>query len=283
MTTTPLASLNIIEQNLDQKRKRIEETLSQLIPDHKDHALFRAARYSLFSSAKRLRPLLTLICTETLGADPELALYPACALEMVHTYSLIHDDLPCMDDDDTRRGQPTLHKVYPEGHAVLTGDFLLTYSFEVLTMSPNLTAEQRLGLVRSLAIGAGEVGMIGGQVLDIAWAQSNFKPSWEELSNVQIKKTAALFMTALEMGAIIADCSENDRQLLVRIGKKIGLAFQIVDDIIDGDGTSELLGVDQAKAHVRTLFRNVEELLSQLSVPSTQLHILFSKLIDRIF
>ncbi len=274
----PSASLTIIEQ----KKERIEETLSLLIPDQKANTLFEAARYSLLAPSKRLRPLLTLICAETLGADPELALYPACALEMVHTYSLIHDDLPCMDDDDMRRGQPTLHKVYPEGHAVLTGDFLLTFSFEVLTRSPGLSAEQRLELVRLLSIGAGEIGMIGGQVLDLSWARSEYKPTWPELSHVLLKKTATLFATALEMGAIVANSSEIDRRLLVRIGHEIGLAFQIVDDLIDGDGAAELLGEEKAKLHVQALFKSVEETLSKLSKPSTHLHALFGKLIHRV-
>ncbi len=277
------ASPSCIEQILSQMRIRIEETLSSLVPDHKDHLLFQAARYSLFSPAKRLRPLLVMIAAESLGADPELALYPACALEMMHTYSLIHDDLPCMDDDNFRRGQPTLHRVYEEGHAVLTGDFLLTYAFEVIGKSPNLTAEQRLELTQILAIGGGSHGIIGGQVLDLAWKNTNFNPTWDELSKMQIKKTSALFSAALEMGAIIANSSTNDRSLLANIGTEIGLAFQIVDDLIDGDGACVLIGREKAEEQIEELFRSVTQKVEQLSLPCPLLSALFEKLIHRVF
>lgn len=282
MTTTLLASPSNIELYLKEKRALLETTLAELVPEQKDLSLFEAARYSLFSPAKRLRPLLTILSAETLGANPMHALYPACAIEMLHTYSLIHDDLPCMDDDDMRRGLPTLHKVYPEGHAVLTGDFLLTYSFEILSRSPHLTPQQCLELIRSLTTGAGALGMIGGQALDLTWARSNVKPSWTELSQVQSKKTAALFSSALEMGAIVANGSESDRSLLVCIGKEIGLAFQIVDDILDGDGTVALLGIEQAKELVQKLHAQVETHLSKLSSSGALLQAFFEMLVHRV-
>lgn len=253
--------------DLDSKKNAIETCLEALIPPVKDHLLFSAARYSLFGPGKRLRPLIVVLTAESFGADPELALYPACALEMVHTYSLIHDDLPCMDDDDLRRGRPTLHKVYPEGHAVLTGDFLLTFAFEVLCRSPQLNADQKLDLIRSLSLGSGEKGMIGGQVDDIAWAQSNHQPNLPEFAQMQAKKTAALFMTALEMGAIVAGIEETDRCILLQIGQNIGLAFQFADDLADGDGITLLLGSEETKRRVQSFFDTSEQLISLLSHP----------------
>jgi geranylgeranyl diphosphate synthase, type II len=253
--------------DLESKKKAIEDCLEALIPPIDHHLLFSAARYSLLGQGKRLRPLLVILSAESFGADVELAMYPACALEMIHTYSLIHDDLPCMDDDDLRRGRPTLHKVYPEGHAVLTGDFLLTYAFEVLCQSPGLTAEQKLLLVQSLSLGAGEKGMVGGQVDDIAWSRSNYQPSRSELEQMQIKKTSSLFMTALDLGAIVAGVDETDRKTLLQIGQTMGLAFQFADDLADGDGITLLLGPEETKRQVQSLFASGEQLMNHLSQP----------------
>jgi len=277
LTTTQLASLLDIEG----KREWIEKTLSSCIPEIKDHHLFAAARYSLLNPGKRLRPLLILLTAESFGADPELAIYPACAMEMVHTYSLIHDDLPCMDNDDLRRGRPTLHKVYPEGHAVLTGDFLLTYAFEVLCQSPSLSAEQRLDLVRSLSLASGEKGMVGGQVFDIAWCKAEYQPTWPELAEMQIKKTAALFACALEMGAIIANAPTTDRKHLLTIGREIGLAFQLADDLADGDGITLLFGVEETKRHIEDLLNSAERLIESLSRPVPALIAFFHNLLTR--
>ncbi len=277
MTTSQLESLLV---DIDSKREQIEQTLASFIPNETDHRLFAAARYSLLGPGKRLRPLLLLLTAESFGAETEPALYPACALEMIHTYSLIHDDLPCMDDDDLRRGRPTLHKVYPEGHAVLTGDFLLTYAFQVLCQSPSLSPEQRLDLVRALTIGAGEKGMIGGQVSDILWSQTKYRPSWPELAEMQIKKTAALFATALEMGAIVANAPEDDRQILLTIGHEIGLAFQLTDDLADGDGSTLLLGIGETRRHIQDLLQSAERLTESLSRPIPLLILFFHKLLN---
>ncbi len=267
MTITPSAS----PLDLEKKRGLIEETLSKILPEKTGDELFAAARYSLFGAAKRIRPLLCLIAHELFGGDIEQALYPACALEMLHTYSLIHDDLPCMDDDDLRRGRPTLHKVYPEGHAVLTGDFLLTYAFEVLATSPGLTAEQKLDLVRALSYAAGEKGMIGGQVLDLDWSSTDYHPRLHELVDLHEKKTAALFSAALEMGAIAAGASYKDRQLLMAAGRQIGLAFQIADDLADKDGITLLLDPEEAKSQIHKLLISIEEQLGGLSCSSEPL------------
>ncbi len=243
----PLESLQApTKARIDTFHQAVEDTLNTLVhlKPLADHALlFEAARYSLLSpSAKRLRPLLLLATVDALGGSWEEALIPACSLELIHTYSLIHDDLPCMDDDDMRRGRPTLHKIYPEGQAILAGDFLLTYAFEVLAAAPFLSATQKVALISSLAKGAGGEGMIGGQVIDLLLAQTNLPPSWEVLHAMHAKKTAALIASAIDCGAIIGNASALHRETLQKLGKSLGLAFQIVDDILDVTGSEEEIG-----------------------------------------
>lgn len=155
---------------LELHKKKINDTLDALISLKSPFSpsLYEGGRYALLAPGKRIRPLLTLCAVEMLDETcVEAALIPASALEMVHTYSLIHDDLPCMDDDDFRRGLPTLHRVYTEAHAVLMGDYLLTYAFEILSTAPSLTPLQQVALVKSLALASGGEGMIGGQIMDI--------------------------------------------------------------------------------------------------------------------
>jgi geranylgeranyl diphosphate synthase type II len=236
--------------------KRIEERLKELVPNKEGNSLFAAARYSLFAPSKRLRPFFVLRIAECYGVDIETALNPACALEIVHTYSLIHDDLPCMDNDDERRGKPSLHKAFPEGHAMLTGDFLLTYAFEILASSPDLTPEQRIALIQTLSRSSGEEGMAGGQASDLEWQRSGYQPDWQEFAIMLSKKTAALFACAFEMGGIIANASQNDLVSLRDAGLAYGLAFQIQDDIADEDGCLPLLGHEAASALASQLFES---------------------------
>lgn len=217
------------EKQIELIEARLQELFSSAGRPYEE--LYSAARYSLFSSGKRIRPLLVLATVEALGGSPELALSPACAIEMVHTYSLIHDDLPCMDNDDFRRGKPTLHKVYPEWHALLTGDFLLTYAFEVLAKCPGLIAQQQVQLVSVLASRAGGNGMVGGQFLDLAF--DGRTQTIEELQRLHQLKTGALLVACLEFGGIVANATEKDMQILRQFGQNVGLAFQIVDDILD--------------------------------------------------
>ncbi len=217
----------------------IEQRLGELIPSRND-PLILAARYSLLAPGKRLRPQLVLAAAEAFGAKAEIALDPACAVEMVHTYSLIHDDLPCMDDDDLRRGVPSLHKVYGEAIALLTGDYLLTYAFEVLSKAPCLSAEQRLELIQTLAYAGGSEGMIGGQAIDIA--SEGVEIDQEKLIKMHEGKTAALLAASLTCGAIVANASEEEKSKMHVIGMEIGLAYQILDDILDATQTTEKLG-----------------------------------------
>lgn len=272
---------------LESLLKAIEEKLSDLIEPYT--SLHEAARYSLLSSGKRLRPLLTLIAAEAFGVPFETAITPACALELIHTYSLIHDDLPCMDDDDFRRGKPSLHRAYSEGHAVLTGDYLLTFAFQILSESPDLTAEQKTNLVRFLSIRAGDRGMIGGQALDIASQEEEYI-SWETLRKLHLGKTAALITVSLEFAGILAHLNAEEMTLLNTAGKNLGLAFQIIDDILDGDEESEEatnvlfhMKKEEAEAEAHRLFASASRALSELPYPTFDLQCLAEKLVYRQF
>ncbi len=251
-------------------RQLIDDKLKTLIPDSPHcPSLYEGARYTLLAPGKRIRPLLTLSVVSLLQGDLEAALIPACALEMVHTYSLIHDDLPCMDDDDFRRGLPTLHKVYTEGHAVLVGDYLLTYAFERLANAPHLTATQIVSLTSTLASAAGGQGMIGGQIMDI-----ENSPHIDTLHSL---KTAALFRASVLFGAIIAHATPSTFSTLSTFGTQFGKLFQLVDDILDNDHP---LGPTQAHTSAQTLYDSILSLLDTLPGNPEALqnltHILFS-------
>lgn len=229
-----LMSLEITEDLqifIQSYKPQIEAELQKLFPfsNTPQEKLFEAARYTLFTGGKRLRPLLVLAAVKTCRGKVEEAFLPACAIELIHTYSLVHDDLPCMDNDDFRRGKPTLHKQYDEATALLTGDYLLTYAFELLAKSPHLDAEQKVSLIETLASAAGSYGMIGGQVLDIWGKIADLK----FLENIYLRKTADLISASLCFGGIISHVSFEMLHTLKQFGQEIGLAFQIVDDIID--------------------------------------------------
>ena len=215
--------------SLESTKKCFESYLEGLLrkSSYPDPALYEGARYMLLDGGKRLRPLLSLAVGHTLGASPEALMQPAAALEMVHTYSLIHDDLPCMDNDDFRRGKPTLHRAYGEATALLIGDFLLTYAFETLAKSPHLSAETQVRLMIALSESAGSGGMVGGQALDLAKS-----PKKEEIAR---KKTGKLFQAAFLFGAIVAKADRALEQKLGRLGERVGLLYQLYDDLLDGD------------------------------------------------
>lgn len=197
------------------------------------------------------------------------ALIPACALEMIHTYSLIHDDLPCMDDDDFRRGLPTLHKLYTEGHAVLTGDYLLTFAFETLAKAPLLTAEQKISLIQNLATSASAQGMIGGQVMDIEGSR--------EVEWMHALKTAALFRAALAFGGIVASACASTLGVLDTFANYFGKLFQVVDDLLDHDHP---LGSENAEETAQVLYQSTLDALHYLPGDPTLLqsltHALFA-------
>lgn len=276
-----LAVLSYLKTTLEKINKHLDQLiLEKNVPYN---SLFQAARYALIGEAKRIRPLLTLATAAMLGISEEVALTPACALEIIHTYSLIHDDLPCMDNDDFRRGKPTVHRIYNEGHAVLTGDFLLTYAFEVIVEAPLLSDKQKLSLISYLAKNAGAHGMIGGQIMDIAATEQSLDLSTLEL--LHRCKTGALLSTAIEFALIIADknVEERHKATLRQFAQSIGLAFQIVDDILDvthsetkhGKAISSdvvngkttyvnLLGLQEAQRKVQMLYTEASEALKAL-------------------
>lgn len=217
--------------------EKIEHRLRELIPA-RDETIFEATRYSLLSPGKRVRPLLTLATAACFGVDPLTALDPACAIEMVHTYSLIHDDLPCMDNDDLRRGKPTLHKVYGNAMALLAGDYLLTFAFEVMAKAQMLGKDQRLQMIQTLAMRSSAPGMIGGQAIDI---ESEGKEIDEEtLLQMHEGKTSSFLIACLEVGSLAAGYPPTP--LLQSLGRDLGLAYQFQDDLFNATSTTALLG-----------------------------------------
>ncbi|MCS6850213.1 MAG: polyprenyl synthetase family protein [Gemmataceae bacterium] len=242
-------------QHLNQYRAAVEERLRTYLrpADGVPAGLREAMLYSLMAPGKRLRPILVVLAAEAAGGAAVAALPAACAVEMVHTYSLIHDDLPAMDDDDLRRGLPTCHKKFGEALAILAGDALLTLAFQVLAEEyPPATAS---GCILALARGAGMTGMVGGQVLDLAWERGS--GGLEDLENIHARKTGALFRACLRIGAWTAQGERPggpDPDLLDRLdafGRCFGQAFQITDDLLDVEGdavqTGKRVGKDAAR------------------------------------
>jgi len=209
--------------------------------------LWEAMRYSLLAPAKRIRPVLLLAVGESLGVEPERFRYAACAIECVHTYSLIHDDLPAMDDDTLRRGRPTCHVRFGEGTAILAGDGLLTLAFELLGTCPFLRAHPAIGIevVRRLAHYAGPHGMVAGQWMDMAAGPAT--PSVEHVLSIHRRKTAALITAAVEIGGLMAEAPPAMMEALRTYGEAVGIAFQIVDDILDLTVPPERLGKTPGK------------------------------------
>ena len=231
-----------LEQYLEARRQSVERALEAALPmeEGPEARVVEAMRYSLFAGGKRLRPILCLAAAEAVGGEIQAAMPAACALEMIHTYSLIHDDLPAMDDDDLRRGKPTNHKVFGEAIAILAGDGLLTEAFVLLSEYNSLLPERAVQLIGVIAKAASYRGMVGGQVVDML---SQNKPA--DLKTVQQmhgRKTAALIAAAAESGALAGKGTEDQVAAMARYGMDIGLAFQIADDILDIEGDPELLG-----------------------------------------
>ena len=226
------------------QKQSVDRRLSELVPGAVCgySSLFEAARYSLLGPGKRFRPLLALATVETLGGDLQAALTPVCCLEMIHAYSLIHDDLPCMDDDDIRRGVPTLHRAFSEPLAVLAGDFLLTLPFEVLSRESSLREDVRLELIALLASHAGADGMIGGQVIDIL-AEGGREVILQHVETMHRLKTGKLIAASIAFGAVLSGASREQRGLLEEFGELLGLIFQVHNDIIDDQPSRKGSGV----------------------------------------
>ncbi len=232
---------------LSDRQQRVETALSHTLPVVYPETIYESMRYSLLAGGKRLRPILCLATCELMGGTEVMAMPTACALEMVHTMSLIHDDLPSMDNDDYRRGKLTNHKVYGEDVAILAGDALLTYAFEVIaTQTQQVPAERVLRVVALLGRAVGAAGLVGGQVVDLA-SEGNPDVTLETLDFIHTHKTGALLESSVTSGAILAGADEATVTTLSTYAQRIGLAFQIVDDILDITATSEELGKSAGK------------------------------------
>ncbi|ASS75936.1 polyprenyl synthetase [Tumebacillus algifaecis] len=280
---------------------QIEQAMDALVPAATQYpeSLYDSMRYSLFAGGKRLRPVLTLATVEALGGDMAAAMPVAATLEMIHTYSLVHDDLPAMDDDDFRRGKPTNHKIYGEATAILAGDALLTQAFQVLgTMEAKGREAVLLRIVGELATAAGSIGMVAGQMADME--NEGSKASEERLAFIHAHKTGALLTASVRIGALFADADEQQVQALTSYAQKIGLAFQIVDDILDVEGVAEklgkavgadaaqgkstyplLYGLEESREMVRRLTTEAHQALSGVALRTNRLQEIADWLINR--
>ena len=231
-----------VRRELEYRGQEAERIISRLLPREEGYQkrVMEAMAYAVLTPGKRLRPVLLMAAADAVGADGTKFLPVACALEMIHTYSLIHDDLPAMDNDNLRRGKPTNHVKFSEGIAILAGDALLTLAFTVILRQKDVPAEALLRVVDEISRAAGAEGMVGGQVLDLA--AENRQITMEELRRVHMGKTGALFHAALRSGAILAGASEEQLAALTAYADHFGLAFQITDDILDVIGSAEELG-----------------------------------------
>ena len=237
-----------LPEYLRTQQELIDRHLDRLVPAESapPETIHRAMRYSLFAGGKRIRPILFLEAARSVGGDAPGSADAACALEFIHTYSLIHDDLPALDNDDYRRGKLTNHKVFGEAMAILAGDALLTIAFEVLAKLEHATAAQRSRMIAELATASGTVGgMIGGQVADLEGEGK--PPDAQLLETIHRAKTGALLRASVRMGAIYAAADESQIDAMSCYGEHIGLAFQIVDDILDVEESSEALGKTAGK------------------------------------
>ena len=234
-----------LDAYLQERRRLVDAALDGFLPseDTRPPSVHRAMRYSVLAGGKRLRPILVIAGAEVVGASPSAVMPAACAMELIHTYSLIHDDLPAMDDDDYRRGRLTNHKVFGDAIAILAGDALLTYAFQLVAQNaavPGVDAEVVCDVVAEIAEAAGTVGMVGGQVVDI---ESEGKTiTAEELEYIHVHKTAALLRASLSVGARLGGADAAALAAVADAGQSLGLAFQIVDDILDVEGSLETLG-----------------------------------------
>lgn len=233
---------------LAHEQARVDSALDRLTPSESSapQTIHKAMRYSLFAGGKRIRPILCLEAAAAISGQSQGAMNAACSLEMIHTYSLIHDDLPALDNDDYRRGKLTCHKVFGDAMAILAGDALFTLAMQTLAVIEDLDSARKVALVRELAFASGTVeGMIGGQVTDIEGERQ--QPTAELLERIHRAKTGALLRASVRMGAICAGADEAALSAMSNYGEHVGLAFQIVDDILDIEESSEALGKTAGK------------------------------------
>jgi len=244
--TEVINSISDFEKYLKKTKKVVEEALDLSLGPENPEILRESMRYSLLAGGKRIRPILCLASCSLAGGEPSLAVPTAVAIEMIHTMSLIHDDLPAMDNDDLRRGRPTNHKVYGDAIAILAGDALLTRAFEKVSLrSPGVDPTRLLNVIGELSLVAGAPGLVGGQVVDLECEDK--KVDLETLEYIHLHKTGALLKACVRTGAMIAGANEKLLQALTTYAEGIGLAFQIIDDILDLTSSSEKLGKTAGK------------------------------------
>lgn len=280
--------------------KLIDENLDKFLKVQYPEEIFESMRYSTLAEGKRLRPVLCLEATRIFSGEIKDAIPTACAIEMLHAQSLIHDDLPCMDNDDFRRGKPTNHKVYGEATAVLAGDALLTFAPQLIIQKSNLPPEVKLRLVEEYCIAAGAYGLIAGQIVDIDSEGKKITP--ETLGFIHTHKTADLFKLALKSGAIIAGAGEEKILMMEELGQKLGFAFQICDDILDETSTFEklgktlgkdksslkptytvLYGVENARKEVTSLLNSAYDIMEKYDIKSDILNRITDGIKERAF
>jgi geranylgeranyl diphosphate synthase type II len=244
-----------LKQYIKERSELVDARLMMAMPSETElpFSLHKSMRYSTFAGGKRLRPILLLAACEAVGGEINTALPAACAMEMIHTYSLIHDDLPAMDNDDFRRGSPTNHKVFGDAVAILAGDALLTQAFIILSspfFASNVPPDRILAVIHEIASAAGSRGMVGGQVVDM---ESEGKKDLDlpTVQYIHTHKTGALIKASVKIGAILGGADERELSSITRFGEVIGLAFQIADDILDIEGTTEEIGKDAGSDQAR--------------------------------
>ena len=292
-----------IKETLSAYAQAFNTRLSEFFPlsNLPENRVVEAMKYSVMNGGKRMRPFLVNETGSLFGLDFEKTLRTAVALECLHSYSLIHDDLPCMDNDDLRRGKPTCHKAFDEATAILAGDGLLTYAFEILSDARTASADIRCELISKLSSGAGALGgMVAGQMLDI-YAEDNPKQTSETIiKRIEEMKTGRLISFACEAGAILGQASDAERQKLLEYSRGIGVAFQIADDILDVEGDPKLVGktlnkdaaqgkmtfvslygLDKAKQIEKELVEKAQEALSSFGAKAENLRLLASYIIER--
>jgi geranylgeranyl diphosphate synthase type II len=286
---------------LTSRQKKIDRALDRYLPKENTRpaTIHKAMRYSLFAGGKRLRPILCLAAAEACGGKIGTALPLACAVECIHTYSLIHDDLPSMDNDDFRRGRPTCHKIFGDGIAVLAGDALLTIAFEIVSRAKPTSRYTMSILLREIAVAAGSQKLIAGQVSDLE--AEGHKTDRAQLRYIHKNKTAAILTTTVRLGAMSANADAKKLGAITKFGHALGLAFQIIDDILDVTQTSEILGksagkdlaakkatypavigLDKSRAEAKRLTREAHNALSIFSDRDAEaLHALANHLLER--
>jgi geranylgeranyl diphosphate synthase, type II len=285
---------------LKSRQQTIDRALDRYLPKEsvKPATIHKAMRYSLFAGGKRLRPILCLAAAEACGGKIDNALALACALECIHTYSLVHDDLPSMDNDDLRRGRPTCHKVFGDGIAVLAGDGLLTIAFEIVSRAKPTSRYDMSTLLREVAVAAGSQKLIAGQVADLE--AEGKETSRDQLQYIHENKTAAILTTTVRLGAMSANANPKQLGAITKFGRALGLAFQVIDDILDVTQTSEklgksagkdiaarkatypaVIGLDKSRTEARRLTKQAHDALSMFSAKADALHALANYLLER--